>query len=149
MVIGDLNKKFGWVWLLIGPLMGLYIGSQFNSLGAVYASVMKELTIAGQNLTLYMGEGPLRAPNRLLHVHSALLAFMNIVYGMNIDNIAMSDKTKKLGSILAIVGTVLVTLGFYFLQVADLRDLGFSFRVLGGISVVAALIIMVVGELKK
>ncbi len=54
MATGDLNKKFGWIWLLIGPLLGMYITNQFHSLGAAYASVMKEVMIAGQNVTMYM-----------------------------------------------------------------------------------------------
>ncbi len=149
MAIGDLNKKFGWLWLLIGPLMGLYITSQFNSLGAVYAAATKELAIAGQNLTMYMGETGIRGANRLLHVHSALLAFLNIVYGNSIDSVLLSDKTKRLGSILAVAGAVLVTLGFYFLQVTSLRELGFPFRVLGGTGVVVAIAILAFGQFKK
>lgn len=149
MSIGDLNKKFGWIWLLIGPLMGMYITGQFNSLGPAYASVMKEITIAGQNQSLYMGEPVIRTANRLLHVHGALLAFLNIVYGFSIDSVPLSDKTKKLGSILAVAGAVLVTLGFYFLQVASLREFGFPLRVLGGIGLVVAIVIIAFGELKK
>ncbi len=134
---------------MIGPLLGMYIGSQLNSLGAAYAAVMEEVTVAGQNLTLYMGEGPLRGPHRLLHAHGALLAFLNIVYGLSIDNVALSDKSKKLGSILAVVGAVLVTLGFYFLQVMPLNAFGFPFRVVGGISLVVAIVIIAFGQLKK
>ncbi len=149
MAIGDLNKKFGWIWLLIGPLMGLYITNQFHSLGAAYAAATREVSIAGQSLTLYMGEGALRTPNRLLHVHSALLAFLNIFYGLNIDSVKLSDNTKRLGSILAVAGAILVTLGFYFLQVMSLSSLGFPFRVLGGISLVVAIVIIAAGQFKK
>lgn len=52
MTIGNLNKKFGWLWLLIAPLMGMLISSQFNTKGVGYASIMNEVTIAGQSLTL-------------------------------------------------------------------------------------------------
>jgi hypothetical protein len=149
MAIGDLNKKFGWIWLLIGPLMGLYITSQFNNLGAVYARVTEEIAIAGQNLTLYMGEPGIRGANRLLHVHSALLAFLNILYGQSIDSVNLSDKTKKLGSVLAVIGAILITLAFYFLQVPSLRELGLPFRVLGGTGIVVAIVIIVLGEFKK
>ena len=149
MAIGDLNKKFGWVWLLIGPLMGLYITSQFNSLGAAYGAIMREITIAGQNVTLYMGEPGIRTANRLLHVHSGLLSIVNIVYGMSIDSVPLTEKTKKLGSILAVVGAILLTLAFYFLQVASLRDLGLPFRVLGGAGLIAAIVILASGEFKK
>jgi len=130
MAIGDLNKKFGWIWLLIGPLMGLYIMSQFSSLGAAYTEA-------------------LRTPNRLLHAHGALLAFLNIFYGLSIDSVLLSDKTKRLGSILAVAGAILVTLGFYFLQVASLRDLNYPFRILGGAGLIVAIVILAFGEFKK
>jgi hypothetical protein len=128
MAIGDLNKKFGWVWLLIGPLMGLYITSRMTSLGAAYNAATREVMIAGQNVTLYMGEPGIRIANRLLHVHSGLLAILNIVYGLSIDSVNLSDKTKRLGSVLAVAGAILVTLAFYFLQVIPLRALAFPFR---------------------
>ena len=130
MTTGDWNKKFGWVWLLIGPLMGLYIMGQFSSLGAAYTEA-------------------LRTPNRLLHAHGALLAFLNIFYGLSIDSVPLSDKTRKLGSVLAIVGAVLVTAGFYVLQVTPLRDLSFPLRVLGGAGVVVSILIMAFGQFKK
>lgn len=150
MAAGDLNKKFGWIWLLIGPLLGMYIGGQLNSPGAAaYASVMKEVTISGQDITLYLGETGIRTANRLLHAHSALLAFANILYGFSIDSVPLSDRTKRLGSVLAVAGAILVTVGFYFPQVMSLRDFGFPLRVLGGISLVAAIVILVFGQFKK
>ena len=149
MAIGDLNKKFGWIWLLIGPLMGLYITSRMTSLGAAYAAATKEVTIAGQNVTLYMGEPGIRLANRLLHVHSALLAILNIVYGLSIDSVNLSDKTKRLGGILAVAGAILVTFAFYFLQIVSLRSLAVPLRILGGISLLVAIVIIAVGQLKK
>ena len=149
MAIGDLNKKFGWIWLLIGPLMGLYITSRMVGLGAAYSAATKEVMIAGQNVTLYMGEPGMRVVNRLLHVHSGLLAILNIVYGLSIDNVNLSDKTKRLGSILAVVGAILVTLAFYFLLVGSLRAFSVPFRAIGGISLGVAVVIIAVGQLKK
>jgi hypothetical protein len=149
MAIGDLNKKFGWIWLLIGPLMGLYITSQMTSLGAAYFAATREAMIAGQNVTLYVGEPGIRVANRLLHVHSALLAILNIVYGLSIDSVNLSDKTKRLGSILAVVGAILVTLAFYFLQVTSVSALSVPFRIIGGIGLGVAIVIMAVGQLKK
>lgn len=149
MAIGDLNKKFGWIWLLIGPLMGLYITSRMTSLGATYAAATKEVTIAGQNVTLYMGEPGIRLANRLLHVHSALLAILNIVYGLSIDSVNLSDKTKRLGSVLAVAGAILVTFAFYSLEIVSLRSLAVPLRVVGGISLLVAIVIIAVGQLKK
>jgi hypothetical protein len=149
MAIGDLNKKFGWVWLLIGPLMGLYITSRMTSLGAAYTAATKEVTIAGQNVTLYLGEPGVRLANRLLHVHSALLAILNIVYGLSIDSVNLSDKTKRLGSVLAVAGAILVTFAFYSLEIVSLRSVAVPLRILGGISLLVAIVIIAVGQLKK
>jgi hypothetical protein len=149
MAIGDLNKKFGWVWLLIGPLMGLYITSRMTGLGAAYTAATKEVTIAGQNVTLYMGEPGVRLANRLLHVHSALLAILNIVYGLSIDSVNLSDKTKRLGSVLAVAGAILVTFAFYSLEIVSLRSVAIPLRILGGISLLVAIVIIAVGQLKK
>lgn len=96
-----------------------------------------------------MGETGIRGANRLLHVHSALLAFMNIFYGMNIDSVLLSNKTKILGSVLAVVGTILLTLSFYFLHVASLGEFTLSFRILGGLSAAMAIAIMAFGQFKK
>ncbi len=149
MAIGDLNKKFGWLWLLIGPLMGLFITSRMIEFGTAYSAATREVTIAGQNVTLYMGEPGIRVVNRLLHVHSGLLALLNIVYGLSIDSANLSDKTKRLGSILAIAGAVLVTFAFYFLQVSIFRSIAVPLRVLGGISLAVAVVIIAVGQLRK
>jgi len=42
-----------------------------------------------------------------------------------------------------------VTFGFYSIQVMSLSSLGFPLRVLGGISIVVAVLILAVGEIKK
>jgi len=120
-----------------------------TSLGAAYAAATKEVTIAGQNVTLYMGEPGIRLANRLLHVHSALLAILNIVYGLSIDTVNLSDKTKRLGSVLAVAGAILVTVAFYSLQIISLRSLAVPLRILGGISLLVAIVIIAVGQLKK
>lgn len=147
MSIGSLNKKFGWIWLLIAPLMGLFISSQFARIG--YASITNEVTIAGETITLYMGDSIPRLSNRLLHAHGGLLAILNIVYGLSIDDVPLKDKTKRLGSILAVSGAVFVTFSFLFIQVPYLSSIGLPLRVLGGISIVTAILILVIGEFKK
>ncbi len=129
--------------------MGLYITSRMTELGAAYIAATREVMIAGQNVTLYTGEPGIRLANRLLHVHSALLAILNIVYGLSIDSVNLSDKTKRLGSYLAVAGAILVTFAFYFLQVSSLRSLAVPLRILGGISLVMAVLIIAFGQLKK
>lgn len=68
---------------------------------------------------------------------------------MSIDSVPLSDRTKRLGSVLAVAGAILVTTGFYFNQVMPLRELSSPLRILGGISVVVAIVIMAAGQFKK
>lgn len=79
MSAGDLNKGFGWIWLLIWLPISLLLGIGMNMSG-------------------------LNVVNRPLHVHSGLLAFFNIFYGVSIDAVPISDKTKLMGSLIAILG---------------------------------------------
>lgn len=131
------------------PVNGFVHNQPDVQLGSAYFAATREATIAGQNVTLYMGEPGIRVANRLLHVHSGLLAILNIVYGFSIDGVNLSDKTKRLGSILAVVGAILVTLAFYFLLVGSLRAFSVPFRAIGGISLGVAVVIIAVGQLKK
>lgn len=117
MTAGDMNKGFGWIWLLIWLPLSLLLGIGMNMSG-------------------------LNVVNRPLHVHSGLLAFFNIFYGLSIDAVLISDKTKLMGSMLAILGTVLVTIGFYSFQVEWLIFFGVPL-------ILAAIVIMVYGQLKK
>ncbi len=126
---GSLNRKFGWLWLLLAPLMGMYITLQF------------------QNVEGY-GTAAVRTANRLFHAHVGILAFFNILYGKSIDGTGLAENTKKLGGYLAVVGTVLVSVSFLALLVQALQPIGFPSRILGFISILVAVLIMAVGELQ-
>ncbi len=117
MTAGDLNKTFGWTWLLILLPISLLLGMNMN---------VSALNVA----------------NRPFHVHSGLLAFLNILYGLGIDAVPISDKTKRIGSVLAILGTILVTIAFYSFQVESLLFFGTPL-------ILVAIGIMVYGQLKK
>ena len=111
MTVGDLNKKFGWIWLLVLLPLSLILGMQTFL-------------------------------NRPFHAHGGLLAFLNIFYGLSIDAVPISDKIKRIGSVLAILGTILVTIGFYSPQVESLPFFG-------GPLILGAIVIMAYGQLKK
>lgn len=96
-----------------------------------------------------MGEAFPRILNRYIHVHEGLLAFLNILYGLSIDDVPLSDNTKKLGSILAVVGAIFVTLSFFVLMITSLSSIALPLRALGGLGLVVSILIFVVGELKK
>jgi hypothetical protein len=102
MSVGDFNKKFGWLWILIAPLMGIYISFQF------------------QNVEGY-AQGFARTGNRLFHAHAGILSVINILYGYGIDEVGLAENAKKLGAYLAIVGTLFVSLSFMILASGMLK----------------------------
>ena len=117
MTAGDLNKTFGWIWLLILLPISLLLGMNMNVSALIVA-------------------------NRPLHAHSGLLAFLNILYGLSIDAVPISDKIKRIGSMLAILGTILVTIGFYSFQFESILFFGVPL-------ILVAIGIMAYGQLKK
>jgi hypothetical protein len=125
MTVGDLNKKFG-----IAPLFGMFMTFQF------------------QNVEGY-AQSFARTGNRLIHAHTGLLSFLNIMYGYGIDEVTLADNTKKLGGGLAVIGTLLVSISFFATIVPALGSVGFSSRILGFISLFVAILVLAVGFLKK
>jgi hypothetical protein len=130
MSVGDLNKKFGWLWILIAPLMGIYISFQF------------------QNVEGY-AQGFARTGNRLFHAHAGILSVINILYGYGIDEVGLAENAKKLGAYLAIVGTLFVSLSFMGSIVSALGAISFPIRIIGFISLFVAILILASGMLKK
>ena len=130
MTAGDLNKKFGWIWVIIGPLMGMFMIFKFQE-------------AAAQGIFQEYAASMTRTGYRHLHTHSALLAFFNILYGYGLDEIGLADNTKKLGSYLAIAGAILVPLSFVIGSISDIA------RLLGFISLVVAILVMAAGQITK
>jgi len=127
---GNLNKRFGWLWIVIAPLMGMYITFQF------------------QNVQGY-GDSFIRTGNRLFHAHAGILAIFNILYGYAIDEVKAAENSKKLGSYLAIAGTILVSLSFFALLVNALGPIGSPSRILGFISILVSVLILISAQMKK
>jgi uncharacterized membrane protein len=94
LAIGDLNKKFGWILLLIFLLFGIYLG--FKTGAARTADDMTWLTSRARKAFM------------ITHTHGTALAFLNIFYGMAIDGTALSDRLKRTGSYFAIIGAIVM-----------------------------------------
>lgn len=136
MTIGDINKKFGWLWLLMAPVMGMVITSSFR--GGGYAYILDGG--AGVADTFQ------RFGNRTFHVHVGIFAFLNILYGTSIDETKLGEGTKKLGAYLAVLGAILVSLSFFGSIMPSVSAIGFQSRVIGFISLLAAIVIVLVGK---
>ncbi len=116
MAIGDLNKKFGWLWLIITPLMGMYMSLQFKTAAETgYATF-------DFSKGLLVGESFAKLLNKVFHVHSGLLAFLNILYGGAIAEVQLAENTKKLGSYSAVLGAFLVSISLAPISPDAIRD---------------------------
>jgi hypothetical protein len=98
MVIGDLNKRFGWIWLSIFVIVGFYIELQMGSMEY----------LGNWRRELYRG----------MHAHGNLLAVVNLIYAVYLADANLSDSLKNWGSRLMVVGAVLIPIGIFGMTLA-------------------------------
>jgi len=127
--IGQSNIRFGWIWILVFTVFGGFL--EMKLLDAVWAVGVLE---------------PTRALWRSAHVHGLLLAFYNIFYGIQIDKTTLTDKSKRGGSVHAIMGAIVLPVAL-FLSVfySPLRYLA----ALGGLAIIGSAVVMVKGQPKE
>ena len=89
--IGDTNIKFGWMWLLVFTMVGAGLEIWLGLSNFENESHVRDMITQG-------------------HVHGLLLAFLNIFYGAQIDGTNLSKKAKKIGSICAVSGMIIMSL---------------------------------------
>ena len=94
MEIGDINKKFGWVWLFLFMVFGLFL----------------EIKLGDPKWASQPFAMP-RDAFRAAHVHANLLAVLNLLYGVYIAEAALSDSMKKLGSYSILAGAIIQPIG--------------------------------------
>lgn len=90
MEIGKKNITFGWIWMLVGLVVGAIIGMW--SFNGPMASPIGDYTSLPRRMI------------RLSHIAFIALSMINILYGYEIDKI----KYKKIGSDCMIYGAVLM-----------------------------------------
>jgi hypothetical protein len=131
MIIGKKNISFGWIWILIGIIVGAIMGMwSFN--GPLTSPVGDYVSLPRRML-------------RLSHIAFIALAIINILYGYEIDKTRLKEKLKKLGSNCMIYGGVLMPL---VLLVSVFFE---NFKYLTAIPatlIIIALILMVLGRIK-
>jgi hypothetical protein len=131
MELGEKNISFGWLWLLVGILVGAIMGMwSFNS---PFPSPVGDYTSLPRRLL------------RLSHIAFIALAIINILYGYEIDNIQLSNKLKKIGSMCMIYGAILMPI---FLLAAVFFEPLKYLTIISAILLIIAISIMAVGKLK-
>lgn len=129
MEIGRKNIKFAWIWILLGLLLGMFL----------------EFKLSDPN----WGKDATQFTKMLLKtakIHGLLLAFLNLFYGLMIDNLNASIGMKKAGSWLILLGTVIFS-GALFLATFSMKFAYFA--PLGAVCCVLAILIMIIGQCRS
>ncbi len=110
IVTGRKNLAFGWMWLALGMLFGFFLDLKMRDPN--WAGNQFE----GTNWLNHAATAAYSFPRvawRTAHAHWGILALVNILYGILVDQLAFSSFTKNLGSLLCIFGTVLFSGGLF------------------------------------
>jgi hypothetical protein len=132
MEVGKKNISFGWIWILAGFLVGAVMGMW--SFNGPLASPFGDYTSLPRRLL------------RLSHIAFIALAIINILYGYEIDKVKLKEKTKQIGSLCMIYGTVLMSV---FLLAAAFFEPFKYFTMISTVLVIVAVAIILAGQLKK
>ncbi|MEK6893622.1 MAG: hypothetical protein AABX07_05475 [Nanoarchaeota archaeon] len=130
--IGQKNISFGWLWILIGLIVGAFMG-MFAFNGPLPSPVGDYTSLPRRML-------------RLSHIAFIALAIINILYGYEIDKIRLMEKTKKSGSWFILIGAILMPI---FLIIAVFFEPVKYLTMIPTALIIISIFIMVAGEFKK
>ncbi len=131
MEVGKKNISFGWIWILIGLIVGAIMGLwSFN--GPMPSPVGDYTSLPRRML-------------RLSHIAFIALAIINILYGYEIDKIKVKDKLKRIGSKCMIYGAILMPI---LLMAAVFFEPLKYLTMISATLVIIAVTIMAVGQIK-
>jgi len=131
MEIGKRNVSFGWLWILVGLLVGAVIGMW--SFNGPFPSPVGDYTSLPRRML------------RLSHIAFIALAMINILYGYEIDKVKLAKKLKRIGSYCMIWGAVLMPV---FLMAAVFFEPLKYLTMISATLVIVAVLVMVVGKFK-
>ena len=130
--IGKKNISFGWIWLLIGLVMGAIMGLwSFN--GPLPSPVGDYTSLPRRML-------------RLSHIAFVGLSFLNMLFGYQVDRLVLTRKLKKSSSMLLIGGSVLMPL---ILFLAVFNEAFKYLLPIPAMMIIASLVIVAIGIIKK
>jgi hypothetical protein len=129
--LGRKNISFGWLWILVGILLGAFMG-MFAFNGPLPSPVGDYTSLPRRML-------------RLSHIAFIALAIINILYGHEIDKLRIRNKLKRLGSRFLIWGAILMPTLLIF--AAFFEPAKYLTMVPAGL-VIVSLFIMVCGRFK-
>ena len=124
---GRINVVVGWVFLLLGLIIGAFLMVKLAD--PVWAKAHDAMP---------------RALFRVVHFHGALFAMVNILYGLTIGQTALPNGIKALGGWLAILGIIFYPLTLF---AAVYYPVLFNLVPLGGLCLIGSVAIVAYGQL--
>ncbi|MFH1316838.1 MAG: hypothetical protein ABII01_04930 [Candidatus Woesearchaeota archaeon] len=132
VVIGKKNISFGWIWILVGLIVGAIIGMW--SFNGPLPSPLGDYTSLPRRMV------------RLAHIAFIALATINILYGYEIDKVKLNGKFKMIGSRSLIIGAILMPI---ILLVSAFYEPMKYLTMIPAILLIFSIFVIVIGILKK
>lgn len=131
MEVGKKNISFGWVWILVGIIVGA-IMEMWSFNGPIISPIDNYTSLPRRML-------------RLAHIAFIGLAITNMLYGYEIDRIQLKNKLKNIGSKCMIYGAILMPI----FQIATIFFEPLKYVIMiSATLIIIAVVIMVVGQIK-
>ena len=132
MKYGRLNIVIGSIIIVAGGIAGFLLGGTLDSFikDGVYNITFVRIFLRGS------------------HTHGLLMAFYNLIFGSMIDSLELSDKSKKIGSIIAACA-VLLPIGLGLRGMTEGSMTFAPFALLGGVLFIASSFFILIGVLRK
>lgn len=129
MKYGRKNLIFGFIYIIFTLALGVFISTKLKGDPA-------------------FAKEPFAFPRvimRAAHAHGNLEAILNIIIGLIVDRLRLTDGLKQTISILIIIGTVMHSVMLY---IRPLVPLASNFTTTGAVIIIAAMILMAYGVTK-
>jgi len=132
MKYGRLNIIIGSIVIVAGGIGGFLLGGTIDSLmrDGVYNITYVRIFLRGS------------------HTHSLLMAFYNLIFGSIIDSLILSDKAKRIGSVIASC-SLLLPVGLGLRGITDGSMTFAPVALTGGVLFIISSFFILIGTLRK
>ncbi len=132
MKYGRLNIIIGSIVIVAGGIGGFLLGGTMDAFmkDGVYSMTYVRIFLRGS------------------HTHGLLMAFYNLIFGMLIDSLGLSDKSKRTGSIIAVCA-LLLPVGLGLRGLTEGSMIFAPVALAGGVFFIISSLFIMTGVIKK